>query len=143
MGPVVSDFSRLSKSFCLADTVLSFALRQKKPFCSYEDLGFFQILMNVSDIRFLKTYKDSKLKLLEDYDQSHNTAYLETLHQYLLCNGSIQAIAAAMHCHRNTINYRIHILKEMLDDKLDDMQIRFEYMAAFYIREDIKLTDVL
>ncbi|MCI6421537.1 MAG: PucR family transcriptional regulator ligand-binding domain-containing protein [Blautia sp.] len=142
MGPVVSDFSRLPKSFCLADTVLSFALRQKKPFCSYEDLGFFQILMNVSDIHFLKTYKDSKLKILEAYDQSHNTAYLETLYQYLLCNGSIQAIASAMHCHRNTINYRIHILKEMLDDNLDDMQIRFEYMAAFYIREYIKPADV-
>ncbi|MGN0398598.1 MAG: PucR family transcriptional regulator ligand-binding domain-containing protein [Blautia sp.] len=139
IGSLVSDFSGLSSSLRLADISLLLGLHRGESVCSYQEIGFFQILMNVSDTQILRTYTDRKLKTLEDYDQLHNTAYLETLRQYLLCNGSIQAIAASMHCHRNTINYRVHILKEMLNENLDDMQIRYEYMTAFYIREYLEL----
>lgn len=68
------------------------------------------------------------------YDKAHKSFCLETLYQYLICSGSIQKIAEAMFCHRNTVNYRVRILRETLGLPLDNVQDRFELLAAFYVR---------
>ena len=43
---------------------------------------------------------------IEEYDEIHDTNYLETLHQYLLCNGSIQHVASNM-IARNDYTFRV------------------------------------
>lgn len=69
------------------------------------------------------------------YDKAHKSCCLETLYQYLICSGSIQKIAEAMFCHRNTVNYRVRILRETLGLPLDNVQEQgFELLAAFYVR---------
>ena len=68
-----------------------------------------------------------------------DTNYLETLHQYLLCNGSIQHVASNMFCHRNTITYRMRVIEDHWDLKLDDTVERFHLMTAFFIRDYLNL----
>lgn len=77
-------------------------------------------------------YHDEYLKNIEEYDEIHDTNYLETLHQYLLCNGSIQHVASNMFCHRNTITYRMRVIEDHWDLKLDDTVERFHLMTAFF-----------
>jgi len=54
---------------------------------------------------------------------------------YLKYNGSIQAIAKELFTHRNTIQYRMNKIKELLDCNLEDAKDRFNYQLAFYIKD--------
>ena len=101
----------------------------------FEEMGFFRILHSVNDKNLLMAYHDEYLKNIEEYDEIHDTNYLETLHQYLLCNGSIQHVASNMFCHRNTITYRMRVIEDHWNLKLDDTVERFHLMVAFFIRD--------
>ena len=87
----------------------------------------------------LREYVNDTLGSIITYDEQHHTNYLETLNQNLLCDGSIQKIAGALFCHRNTVNYRVRILREDLHLALDDPSTRFELMTAFQVRSYLDL----
>ena len=74
-----------------------------------------------------------------DYDEQHHSNYTDTLYQYLLCDGSILRIADALYCHRNTVNYRVKLLKETLHYQLDDVPTRCELLIAYQIQEFLTL----
>ena len=112
----VHQLSLLEESCRSAFVALTLGQFHRKTIYSFEEMGFFQILFAVND-----------------------REYTETLHQYLLENGSIQAIAARMFCHRNTINYRLRILRENFGLDLDDYQTRFRFMTAFAVKEYLDL----
>jgi DNA-binding PucR family transcriptional regulator len=71
---------------------------------------------------------------LERYEQNGNQL-TETLRLYLNSNGSINHVSEALGCHRNTINYRIKKIKELLQVDLDSTQIRFQLQLALSIRD--------
>ncbi len=134
IGTVIHNLEYLSTSYQRALVALSMAKNQKKTIISFNEMGFFKLLHSVNDPQLLQEYEKEYLEPIETYDQIHDTNYLETLHQYLLCNGSIQQVAANMFCHRNTITYRIHVLEENWHLNLDDTISRFHLMTAFFIR---------
>lgn len=131
--------NELSSSYKQALAALSMSIHSKKEIYTFEELGFFKLLLSVNDVDFLKDYVNKYLGSLIKYDELHHSNYLETLHQYLLHNGRIQLIAQAMFCHRNTINYRIHMLKENLGYDLEDIQVRFHLLTSFYILDYLKI----
>lgn len=106
---------------------------------SFDELGFYRILLSVPDRDVLRSYADSLLFPAEAYEKKHQGDYLVTLEEYLRCGGSIQAAAAHLYCHRNTVNKRIRILREELSYDLDDPHVCFELNAAFAIRNFLTL----
>jgi hypothetical protein len=70
-----------------------------------------------------------------EYDKNHHSALTDTLYEYLKCSGSVQHISEKMFCHRNTINYRLRIIKEELEYDLSNAEVRFQLMAAYKLRE--------
>lgn len=70
-----------------------------------------------------------------EYDKTHHSALTDTLYEYLKCSGSVQHISEKMFCHRNTINYRLRIIKEELEYDLSNAEVRFQLMAAYKLRE--------
>ena len=60
--------------------------------------------------------------------------YVETLQSYLKHNGSIQAVAAELYTHRNTVLYRIGNIRKILGNELKTPEERLPYQIAFYIR---------
>lgn len=139
IGSVVTSLAELSLSYQHAQAALTMSNYSSTPLLSFEDMGFFKILLSVNDTALLESYRDKYLKRLSEYDAVHHSSCLETLYNYLLFNGSIQAVADVMHCHRNTVNYRVHSLRDLLDDSLDDMQVRFDYMTAFMIKDYLNI----
>ena len=130
----VSGLSDFPRSFSQARFALAACAAAGEIFRAFDDLGFYKILFSVTDQRVLDNYWREKLGPVLAYDKAHKSCCLETLYQYLICNGSIQKIAGAMFCHRNTVNYRVRILRETLGLPLDNVQDRLELLAAFYIR---------
>ena len=75
------------------------------------------------------------LGVLHNYDRKHKTDYENILRLYLNNNCSVQAVSAKTYTHRNTINYRIKKIKEILNSDLDNSEENFNYLLAFYIKE--------
>ena len=48
-------------------------------------------------------------------------------------------MASNMFCHRNTITYRMRVIEDHWDLKLDDTVERFHLMTAFFIRDYLNL----
>ena len=130
----VSGLSDFPRSFSQARFALAACAAAGEIFRAFDDLGFYKILFSVTDQRVLDNYWREKLGPVLVYDKAHKSCCLETLYQYLICSGSIQKIAGAMFCHRNTVSYRVRILRETLGLPLDNVQDRFELLAAFYAR---------
>lgn len=107
--------------------------------CHFDNLGFYKILLSVSDRSLLTDYVNRLLGSVLEYDRQHNSNYTDTLYQYLLCDGSIVRIADALYCHRNTVNYRVKILKETLHYSLDDIHTRYELFIAYQIQDFLTL----
>lgn len=135
IGSIVSSLARLGSSHAQSLAAISMAKYHKTTQYSYENMGFFKILLAVNDRDLLSSFVEDQIGKVLAYDNAHSSNYTETLHQYLLCDGSIQAIATALFCHRNTINYRVHALKETFGYNLDDPQIRFHLLTAYLILE--------
>ncbi|MDO5293878.1 MAG: PucR family transcriptional regulator ligand-binding domain-containing protein [bacterium] len=139
IGSMVDDLTKLSTSYQRGMAALSMSHFHDKQLYRYDDMGFLKILLSANDKELLTNYMNDHLKKIMDYDAIHNTEYLETLHNYLLHNGSIQLIAGAMFCHRNTVNYRIHVIKDVLDFDLDSTDVRFNLMVSFAIKEYLEV----
>ena len=132
-GGSVSNLSHLSTSYTQAIAAVSMAYSHHRILYRYDDMGFFKILMAIDDSDLLNKYANEYLGTVIAYDRSHQSEYLQTLRTYLDCDRSIQDTASALFCHRNTVNYRIRILKETLHLRLDDPACRFHLMSAFQI----------
>lgn len=142
-GSIQPSLSGLSKSFFHAQSAALYAssvCKEQGTRCAYfRDLGFYRILLSVSDRDILKSYADSRLDPVLAYDEEHHSSCLVTLREYLYCGGSVQEVARRLYCHRNTINKRIRILREELHYELDNPHILFELNAAFRIREYLEI----
>ena len=55
-----------------------------------------------------------------NYDQAYGTDLMATLRAYLKCRSNASACAQKMGVHRNTINYRINMIEDLLGYRLDD-----------------------
>lgn len=131
LGGRSNRLSYLSKSYQQALAALKMGSLQRKSLYRYQDMGFFKLLLGISDTELLQSYVDYYLRPIRDYDARHHRDFARTLYLYLLYRGSIQEVSKASFCHRNTVNHRIQIIREQLDYCLDDPMVCFELMTAF------------
>ena len=141
LGMRVDSLKDLSKSFRYASTAAVIGASRNSLVCDFEELGFVRLLLAVPDRSLLEQYVEEQLGDLLAFDRENKTSYTETLRQYLLCSGSVQAMAAALYCHRNTVNHRLHFMKTQLNLPLENVQARFQWMAAFEIRSFLEYSD--
>lgn len=138
VGPQVMGAGNLYKSFQRGQSVLRIGKIKKNDIMYYDEIGINKIILAVEDHQVLTDMYQDNLGALENYDIQHNTDYLNILHLYLLHNSSVQAVAEETFTHRNTINYRIKKIKELLHSDLETMEDRFRFQLAFYIRDILK-----
>ncbi|MCD8216486.1 MAG: PucR family transcriptional regulator [Clostridiales bacterium] len=105
----------------------------------FDDLGCFSVLLEARDCDTLREYYRRQLGTLEDYDASHGGNYLETLEAYLKYDRHLAKAADALSCHRNTVNYRINKIRELLDLDFDDGNEIFQLQLALQIRNFLQI----
>jgi DNA-binding PucR family transcriptional regulator len=59
---------------------------------------------------------------------------MNTLKVYLECSGSVQLVAENLGVHRNTINYKMKIIRDILGVELNDEE-KMKIFLAFRVRE--------
>lgn len=116
------------------------AIAKKQVYMRYDDLGFYRILFAADDPSLLQSFVDEELGTIILYDKKNNSNYLMTLRLFLFNNGGIKSISEELFCHRNTINYRLQILKNNFHLDLDNSLVRFHLIVAFFIKDYLEIT---
>ncbi|WKY45900.1 PucR family transcriptional regulator [Eubacteriaceae bacterium ES2] len=126
---------KLHDLYYQAQFALKSAIKSHQSYVSFHKLGVTAILYSVADKSLLSNFYEQKLQILKNHDEKNNSDLLETFRLYLEHDGSIQAIAQASYAHRNTINYRIKKIRQLLSANLLTMEEKFNFRLAFIIRE--------
>lgn len=134
IGSKCMDISQLSISYQRAKAAAHMALTHKKQVVKFDDCGLFRLLYMVEDKGILREMETECLAELEEHDRRYNADYVDTLQSYLKHDGSIQAVAAELYTHRNTVLYRIGNIRKILGNELKTPEERLPYQIAFYIR---------
>lgn len=95
-------------------------------------------LIKKCNLEELKCIQCKEYRTLRQYDQIHETPFLETVVMFFLNNTNINATAEKIHIHRNTLNYRLNRVKEILKIETWDIALLMSIYHSGLIEEWIE-----
>ena len=104
----------------------------------YGDVAAYQPYLNFSSIEELDAFCHPAVMFLHEYDRTHAVKLLPTLSAYLKNERDVQATAAELFVHRNTLTYRINKILEMCPVDLDDFTTRHRLLESILVVENRK-----
>lgn len=134
VSPMGAGYGYISGGYHKANAALKVAAAHKKSLMHYDELGIYKLLISVENPQVLQDFFNESLGPLAEFDQSSGTDYLDTLRCYLEHDSSVQEVAAITYVHRNTINYKIKRIREILNCSLGQ-EDRLKFMLAFFARD--------
>ncbi|UWG97666.1 helix-turn-helix domain-containing protein [Dehalobacter sp. DCM] len=99
----------------------------------YEDYSFFHLLELAAGQKELDSFCSPLLTQLREYDRKNATDYTKSLYVYLSCGCDLHKAAEQFKIHRNSMNYRINKITEILDTDIDDPEVNFSLYLSFKI----------
>jgi purine catabolism regulator len=102
---------------------------------SADDLGAYRLLLSLQEDDGLRQYCDDVLSPIEHSRTGHGDELLRSLEAFLEHNGSWEAAARALFCHRHTLRYRMSRIEELTGRRLDRVENRIEFWLALRGRE--------
>lgn len=139
IGEPVNSYEQLADSFHTAVSACRRAVSQRLDTVRFKDMGFYKLLYSIPNDDLLHNYYEEMMGPLLKHDKKYNSAYTETLFRYLLSDGSLQEVAAAMFTHRNTVNYRMGKIRDILGKSLDCEEQKLPYLLAYHVGIILKL----
>lgn len=101
----------------------------------YSDMGIYKLLMAIEDKDILKEYYEKTLSPLQNYDAQKHSDLTKVLRVYLEHNGSVKDTADALYVHRNTVNYKLNKIEELLAVDLSNLDIRLQLNISFMLQD--------
>ncbi|MGJ9459391.1 PucR family transcriptional regulator [Oceanobacillus sp. CF4.6] len=100
----------------------------------YEDLGVYQFIEELFEIRKLNHYQNKYVEKLRAYDKKNQTSLVHTLNMYLQCDCNVYQAAKEIIIHPNTMNYRLKRIREVSDLDLKDPNQKINIYLDFMIQ---------
>lgn len=91
-----------------------------KKVLSASSMGIYQYMFNSGNQQEILNYCNDKLKQLEMYDNANGSFLIDTLLNYYMCGFNVGKTADMMFVHRNSLQYRLKKIEEILEISLDD-----------------------
>ena len=91
-----------------------------KKVISASSMGIYKYMFNSGNQQEIMDYCNEKLKRLEMYDNANGSFLIDTLLNYYMCGFNVQKTAQMMYVHRNSLQYRLKKIEEILEISLDD-----------------------
>ena len=135
IGSQMKDLGQVYLSYKRAKAAVLMAMQFKLPIVFFEDMGVYQILFSIEDKQILIEMYHRLLQPLIDYDQKHHGELEKTLFYYLIYGESQLTMAKNLYMHRNTFNYRMNKIKELLNCQLDTFEEKVPYILSYYIKK--------
>lgn len=101
----------------------------------YSDMGIYKLLMGIEDREIIQEYYDKSIRPLLDYDEKNDSDLAVVLRAYLNHNGSVKETADELYVHRNTINYKLTRISEILDMDLSQLNTRLQLSVGFMLED--------
>ncbi len=101
----------------------------------YRNLGIVKLLFELNDTRELKAYCEENIGCIIEYDKKYSTDLLMTLKGYLMNGQNLVRTSSALYIHRNTLVYRLSIMKKLLGHNMDDAVTMLELFNCILIYE--------
>lgn len=98
----------------------------------YEELGVYKILSDLRHPEIGESFIDEVLGELIQYDEQNGTDYMEILKAFFEHDCSILHTSQAVYCHKNTLNYKMNKVKEILGYDIMSNENRARIMVALY-----------
>lgn len=124
----------LTASYRRAEEVLKLAKKKHKLLVNYNDIGLQRLLIEVEDKEVLRRFYEETIGVLEVYDDKHDSDYYYILKCYLENNNSVEKVAKETYVHRNTINYKMKKIKEILGTDLSN-EDSLQYLLAYRAKD--------
>lgn len=83
-------------------------------------MGIYKYMFNSGNQSEILDYCNQKLNKLEEYDHANGTFLVETVLAYYMNGFSVGRTAEDLYIHRNSLQYRINKIEELLGIELDD-----------------------
>jgi sugar diacid utilization regulator len=100
----------------------------------YKDQGIYTMISKITDSRFLDEFVEKNIGKLLRADEVNQGNLCETLEKYINHNCNAKDTAEAMYIHRNTLNYRLRKIQEILGRQINDIDTCLLLKLAFMIR---------
>lgn len=122
--PVMKNSRMLEDSIRLADKTMEIGrlIRKEESFYTYDQLGIYEILIDLTSRDLVTDYIQS---ILEPLFLDQNKELLDTLEIYLNENGNVTKASEKLFIHRRTLTYRLQKVQDLLQMNIDDSEIRF------------------
>ena len=134
LGNRVVGLENISQSYLRAQTAVRMANYRRQVYVPFEDMGFYKILFSIRDEDLLYGYSKELLAPLDEYDAKGHDS-VELLRAYIQNDRSLEKTAAALYIHRNTVNYQLQKMRELLGSPLKTLEDIFPYQVALAIRD--------
>lgn len=134
-GKLTQSIRCLNKSYNQATSIEKLQESHKLPpdFIFYSDTGIYKLLMGIDDKEIINDFCEGSIRPLLDYDQKNNSDLAAILRCYLKHDGSVKETADEMFVHRNTINYKLGKIQELLDMDLSSLDNRLQVSLGFML----------
>jgi purine catabolism regulator len=96
----------------------------------YSDIYVEEMLLDLVDHPALNALYQIYLSPVQTYDQKNGTDLLQTLELYVRFGGNTKKVANQLFIHRNSVNYRLERIKEILGTDLNDPETRLKLDLA-------------
>ncbi|MBC3888360.1 hypothetical protein GH810_08560 [Acetobacterium paludosum] len=126
LSPPFESFLKLHKFNPMFETVLGFIKKQGREdrlYHFYEFADLYGMKLLAEEMPTERMVHPMIQKLL-DYDAEHKSDYFETFKVYLRNESSISTTSNLLHMHRNSLQYRINRIEQLLGDHFDDWKLR-------------------
>lgn len=91
-----------------------------KKVLSASAMGIYKYLFNSDNQNEILEYCNDKLSKLEEYDHANGTFLIETILEYYMNGFSVGKTAEALFIHRNSLQYRLNKIEELLGMEMTD-----------------------
>ncbi len=125
------------KSYRIAHKVVELQKKQHKnnEVMSYRSMGFSKIFLAMEDTEIMHEYYCDVLEPLVQFDLLNNTDFTEFLSIYFECDTSVKKTSERLFLHRNTVNYKISRIQDILGCDLSDFNTKTELLIALKLKE--------
>ncbi len=102
---------------------------------SYSKMGVQRLLLTMDDTEIMQEFCEEVLTPLIKYDELNHTDLVGFLKAYFTYGGRVRDTAEGMYLHRNSINYKLRKIEEILHCDFADVNMKFKILLAIELKD--------
>ena len=108
---------------------------KNKKVLSASSMGIYKFMFKSGNQQEILDYCNERLKSLEEYDHANGTFLQDTLIEYYMNGFNVGKTAEALFIHRNSLQYRLKKIEEILEIGLDDAMEYLDLVNCILIKK--------